>query len=62
MFEVKNMGVNIHNLIAAISPDIYCDPSVKSEAKDIAKDKGYLEAAKKPKPKEIVFMDLVDIA
>ena len=62
MFEVKNMGVNIHNLIAAISPDIYCDPSVKSEAKDIAKDKGYLEAAKKAKPKEIVFMDLVDIA
>jgi len=62
MFEVKNMGVNIHSLIAAIAPDIYCDSSVKSEAKDIAKEKGYIEAAKKAKPKDIVFMDLVDIA
>lgn len=55
------MAVNIHNLIAAIVPDVYCDPSVKSEVKEIAKEKGYLEAAKKAKQKDIMFMDFIDI-
>lgn len=52
------MAVNIHNLIAAINPDVYCDSSVKSEVKDIVKQKGYLAAAEKAKPKDSLYMDL----
>ena len=52
------MAVNIHNLIAAINPDIYCDTKVKSEVKSIAKQKGYLAAAEKAEPKESDYMDL----
>src|SRR3989344_7018430 len=55
------MAVNIHNLIAAIVPDIYCDSQVKGEVKKIAKERGFREAAEKAKPKDAVFMDLVDI-
>lgn len=42
--------VNLHKLIAAISPETYCDPKVIKEVKEIVKEKGYLEAAKKAKP------------
>lgn len=52
------MAVNIHNLIAAILPDIYCDPEKKSEVKRIAKEKGYLAAAEKAKPVESKYMDI----
>lgn len=55
------MSVNIHNLIAAIVPDIYCDSSVKSEVKELAKKEGYLKAAEKAKPKEPAPMDLEKI-
>lgn len=55
------MAVNIHNLIAAIAPDVYCDPRAKEETKKIAQEEGYLKAAEKAKPRDIVFMDLVDI-
>ncbi len=55
------MAVNIHNLIAAISPDAFCDASVKGEVMNIAKEKGYLAAANKAKPRDYVFMDLIDI-
>ena len=44
------MATNIHNLIAAISPDTFCEPSLRKEVKQIVKEKGYLEAAKKAKP------------
>lgn len=36
---------DIHKLIAAISPDIYCDPEVRSKIKKLVKEKGYQEAA-----------------
>ncbi len=55
------MGVNIHNLIAAIVPDVYCDPSVKDEVKKIAKAEGYLKAAEKAKQKDIAYMDFIDV-
>jgi len=41
---------SIHDLIAAISPDVYCDPSLRKEVKKIAKEEGYLEAEKIAKP------------
>ena len=34
------MATNIHNLIAAISPDTFCDPELKKEVKKIVKEKG----------------------
>ena len=43
------MAVDIHNLIAAISPDTFCKPELRKEVRKIAKEKGYLEAAKKAK-------------
>lgn len=53
------MAVNINNLIAAISPDVYCDSEVRKEVKKIVKegleegDKDiYLKAAEKAKPAE----------
>jgi len=55
------MTVNVHNLIAAISPDIYCDPSVKSEVKRIAKEEGYLKAAERAKPVESDYVDFDEI-
>lgn len=58
------MAINIHNLIAAINPDVFCDPEVKSKVKSLVKEKGYLEAAKeaKPKPSEYMNFDKADIA
>ena len=52
------MAVNIHNLIAAISPDVFCDPQNKSETKAIAKERGYLAAAEKAKIRDSDYMDL----
>ena len=46
------MSTKIHNLIASISPDTFCDPELKKEVKKIVKEKGYLEAAKIAKPVE----------
>ena len=39
------MSVDIHNLIAAINPDVYCHPSVRDKVKKVVKEKGYLAAA-----------------
>ncbi len=49
--------VDIHKLIAAISPDIYCDKDARKEVKKIAKSDGYLKAAGKAKPlkSDIIF-------
>ena len=55
------MVVDIKNLIAAISPDIYCDPSVKDKVKETIKAGGennYLEAAKIAKLKDAEYMDI----
>lgn len=55
------MAADIHNLIAAISPDTYCDSSVRKEVKEILKkgepEGGYLKAAEKAKPVDAEFMD-----
>ncbi len=55
------MAVNVHNLIAAIVPDVYCESEVKGEVKQIAKESGYLKAAEKAQPKEATYMDFIDI-
>ena len=52
------MAIGVHNLIAAINPEIYCDPEVKSEVKKMVKEKGYLAGAEKAKARESEFMDL----
>ena len=52
------MAVDIHNLIAAINPDLYCDSEVKKEVKRIVKERGYLAGAEKAKPKKPEFLDL----
>lgn len=44
------MASNIHNLIAAISPDVFCDPSVRKEVKELVKKEGIAKAAEKAKP------------
>jgi len=54
------MPTDIHKLIAAISPDVYCDGKSRKAVKDIIKkglqdkknDKVYLQAAKKAIPIE----------
>ena len=55
------MAVSIHNLIAAINPGLYCDPSVRDEVKKIVKAEGYLKGADKAKPLEIRYMDLDEV-
>lgn len=60
------MAVNIHNLIAAINPDIYCEPYKDEEGKRISiidrvkkavKEGGFLAAAEVAIPKESNSMD-----
>jgi len=55
------MPVNIHNLIAAISPDVYCDPTVRGSVKRTAASEGYLKAAEKAKPTESEYMDIEEV-
>jgi hypothetical protein len=47
-----NKMVSIHNLIAAISPDVYCNSEVRKEVKRLVKEKGFLEAAEIAEPFE----------
>ncbi|MDP4039662.1 MAG: hypothetical protein Q8P57_03730 [Candidatus Pacearchaeota archaeon] len=49
--------VNIHKLIAAISPDIYCKPEKRKEVKEIVKKEGYIKAAEKAEnfKTEVIF-------
>lgn len=54
------MALNIHNLVAAIRPEIYCDPSVRKEVEEIVAKKGYVEASLKAKPIESQFLDPED--
>jgi len=53
--------VNIHKLIAAISPDVYCDSSSREKVKKIVEEEGFLAAAKESKPIESTFMNLIDV-
>lgn len=55
--------VNVHRLIAAISPDVFCNSETKKEVKKIVKEelakgntRAYLKAAEVAKPKESVFI------
>ncbi len=64
------MAVNIHNLIAAIRPEVYCEEyiddngskvNLREQVKEIAKEKGYLAAAAKAKLIEATVFDWNDI-
>ncbi len=55
------MALDIHNLIAAINPKLYCDPSVKKEVESLKKEKGIKEAVNKAKPLKTDFMDFEKI-
>ncbi len=57
------MPVNIHNLIAVINPDIYCDSSVRKEVKKLVKEnltngdkEAYIKAAAIAKPFQSAFL------
>jgi len=57
------MALDVHKLIAAINPDVYCESSVKSEVKSIVKKslaegKGYAEAAEIAKSKKSEIDDI----
>ncbi len=52
------MSVGIHNLVAAIVPDVYCNLEVRKEVQEIIKKEGYLKAAEKAKPIRTAFLDL----
>ncbi len=52
------MAVDPKNLIAAIVPDIFCQPLLRDEVKKIAKEKGYLAAAEKAKLVPSEYMDV----
>lgn len=62
------MVVNIHKLIAAISPDIYCKDidertgkPIRKEVKDMVKKEGFLKAAEIAKPKDSEFLDVAHV-
>lgn len=64
------MTVNIHNLIAAINPDLFCQPieerngkrkDLIQEVKRLAEQKGYLAAAAIARVKDCEFMDYDDV-
>jgi hypothetical protein len=52
------MAVNIHNLIAAINPEVYCSPELRRDVKTIVKEEGHLAAAEKAETIESEYMDL----
>lgn len=65
------MAVDIHNLIAAINPDVFCQPYVEREGKRLnlikevkqsAREQGYLPAAEVARARESEFMDFEEAA
>jgi ribosome-associated translation inhibitor RaiA len=52
------MAVNIHNLIAAIVPNVYCVPSLRKEVYKIRNKEGILKAAELAIPVESQFIDI----
>ena len=57
------MALDIHKLIAAVSPDVFCDASSRKKIKEIVKNSGYQVAAKarEAKPIGVSYMDLADL-
>jgi hypothetical protein len=62
------MAIDVKKLIAAISPDVYCDDVpgpdgkiLRDEVKKIVKMGGYLEAAKKAKLKDSGYLDVAHL-
>ncbi|MBU0466815.1 MAG: hypothetical protein KJ718_02025 [Nanoarchaeota archaeon] len=62
------MAVDIKNLIAAISPDVYCEnvpdetgKNISEEVKKIVKQEGYLKAAEKAKLRESDYLDVFHV-
>lgn len=63
------MAVDIKNLIAAISPEVFCDRVVDEatnkplhkKVMEIVKEKGYLAAAEIAKPRPSEYMDIMDL-
>jgi hypothetical protein len=53
------MAVDIKKLIAAISPDVYCDPTLIGEVKKTVKEEGYLKAAEVADLKDSDYMDII---
>lgn len=55
------MSVDPKNLVAAISPDVYCDRGVRNEVKKVLKERGYLKAAEKAKLVEPDYLDIYHV-
>ncbi|MEK6855710.1 MAG: hypothetical protein AABX66_00980 [Nanoarchaeota archaeon] len=55
------MTISIHNLIATINPDLFCDSEAKSAVKKLKKTKGIAEATKEAKIKSSSYMDFIEI-
>jgi hypothetical protein len=53
------MTVDPKNLIAAISPDVYCNPEKRSKVKEIVKKEGVLKAATEAELVESEYMDVI---
>lgn len=64
------MAINIHNLIAAIAPEVFCQPTIETgdeqinliaQVKEVRAKEGYKAASEKAKPRDVAFVDLIDI-
>lgn len=44
------MALDVHKIIAAINPDLYCDSKTKDKVKKLVKEKGFAAAAKEAEP------------
>ena len=55
------MAVDIHKLIGAISPDVYCSVRVRRRVKSVVKRDGYLQAAQCVELPDSDFMDFDEI-
>ncbi len=53
------MTIDPKKIVAALNPDIFCEPSVSSKVKALVKEKGYLEAAKEAKLKPTEYLDII---
>src|SRR3989344_1588269 len=65
------MALDIHKLIVAIAPEVFCQPTIDENdrqvnliqrVKEIRAKEGYKAASEKAKVREYAFMDLIDIA
>src|SRR3989338_9329544 len=56
------MAVDLHKLIAAIRPDVYCKAEKRGKVKAIAGSEGYLKAAEEAELIDYDYMDLVEVS